>query len=831
MTQMADPHSPRTVMPPRPGTRKTDPEVYDRAARPVLEMAVQLATVSGVESSLLVQRAAEALDRFNADLQRAGVLPSTIQPARYALGLVLDQKARSNRAVNVPLWAAGAHRMLFDGRDMAPSTLRDFIRKAAEAGHDFDGVRLFLERRLADLDGKRTEFQRGGGSNWTGMTLVLVVGFVLLVAGWAGFVEWRFHRDLTSIFQGEALDSGLDRSGILPDLPQRLTHLAAAVDRVRSSAAKAPIAIFATPLGFNAAASADATYDAAVQRHVPAALARAIDTALSAEGQSLPLYDTLRAWSVLSGQADWSPSYLSGWLSDRAALLPDLQALAPHIARLRPPAEPLPPPDPELLAQARDFATQATEAERAYLEMQRSDAAAAVAPWLAEAAVPGLSVVVQRRSGVDMAVPIAGLFTSAGWDFARSVGAGVAVQTARAEAQRLFDQALPTQNNAPDLVLDILQRETLARWKAFLADLQVRPFSDPAQAVLVSGRLSLPDSPLEVLLPEVWAQVGGQDRTRPHALQLRIASEFAAMIQYAEDGRMGEIATLFAALNVALGAMDKDEPRGLQRLTSAQGKVATLSALRTAPLVVVQIVEDVLAQTTASQSDPLSNPLTKAWQAEVLSLCKATTEARFPFADGSDASLNEVATLLAPGAAMDRFFRTRAEPYIDTTADPWRWKPDARFAGLDPKSAEFFQRTQAVAAGFFGANGQAGAEMTLSALAERGKAFIALGGAGGPVETNLDPLTLPWPGVDPSAGVEVRFSSADGTASILQPGEWGFFRTLDGLRLRERDGGKRFLVDLKSGGARLFLEIAFPAEANPLSRWTLLKGLQCPTAL
>ena len=820
------PNSPRTILPPKRGGREFAPDVYERAAGPVLRIIEQLATIRGVEAQVLVQRAAEALDRFDAELERAGVPGSTVQPARYALGLVLDQTARRNRAVDVSLWGAGAHRLIFDGRDISAATLRDFIRKAAEAGPPFQPVRDFMERRLAVLEGSRTRFDRNAGAGWTGITLVLILAFVLLVAGWAGFVEWRFHRDLTRLFDAEARDIGLDRDGVLPDLPQRLTRLGDAARGVAEAAQKAPIRIFAGPLGFDAAVRADAVYDAAVQKHLPQALARAVDTALGSEGESLPLYDTLRAWSILSGQADWTPDYLAGWLSDRVGMLPDLQPLVPHIARLRPPSSPLPLPDPELLDQARGFAANAPEPARAYLELQRSAGAAALVPWLPETAVPGLSVVMQRRSGAAMA-PIPGLFTQVGWEYARRVGAGLAVQVARAEAARLFDTAPATANDAPDQVMDLLQRDTLLHWKGFLADLQVRPFSDPEQAVLVSGHLAAPDSPLARLLPEVWAQVGGLDRTRPHALQLRIASDFAALIQYSEDGRMGEIAGLFASLNVALGAMDRDEPRGLQRLMSAKARGATLAALRTAPPMVVQIVEDVLVQTSAAQADPLSNPLTKAWQTEVLALCKQVTEAHYPFAEGPDAPLGEVTRLLGAGGTIDTFYRTRAEPYIDTSSTPWRWKPDARFAGLDPKGAEFLQRTQAIAAGF---SGQA-TELTLAALAERGKTFVAIGGQGGPVETTLDPLTLAWPGTDPAAGAEVRFTSAGGSATISQPGEWGLFRILDGIRLRERDGGKRFLVDLKSGSARLFMEVALPAEANPLSRRKLLKGLACPTAL
>jgi type VI protein secretion system component VasK len=823
----SEPNSTRTVLPPRRGARRSDPEVYEVAAGPVLLMVEQLASVRGVEAQLLVQRAAEALDRFDADLERAGVVPSTIRPARYALGLLLDQVARKNRAVNVALWGAGAHRLIFDGRDISSATLRDFIRKAEEAGPDFAGVQAFMERRLKVLEGSRTAFDRNLGAGWTGITLVLILAFVLLVAGWAGFVEWRFHRDLTRLFDAEALDIGLDRDGALPDLPQRLSRLSAAADGIGRAAEKAPIWLFAGFLGFDAAAHADGVYDKAVQKHLPGALARAVDAALATEGESLPLYDTLRAWSVLSGQADWSSAYLASWLVHRAGAMADLQPLVPHVARLRSPEESLPQLDVELLAQARVFAADAPEPARAYLELLRSEGAAELAPWVPEVAVPGLDVVLQRRSGMAMDAPIAGLFTQAGWDYARKVGAGLAVQTTRTEAARLFDSPPPQENDAPDKVLDILQRETLAHWKSFLGDIQVRPFSNPEQAVLVSGRLAAPDSPLAMLLPEVWAQAGGQDRTRPHAMQLRIASDFAALIQYSEDGRMGEIADLFANLNVALGAMDRDEPRGLQRLMNAKSRGATLAALRTAPPMVVQIVEDVLAQTSAAQADPLSNPLTKAWQTEVLSLCKQVTQGRYPFAEGADVPLSEVAALLGTGGAIDRFYRTRAEPYIDTSSAPWRWKPDARFAGLDPKSAEFLQRTQAIAAGFTGQ----GTELTLAALAERGKTFVAVGGQGGPVETTLEPLKLTWPGPNPSAGTEVRFTTSAGSATMTEPGEWGLFRILDGIRLRERDGGKRFLIDLKSGDARLFMELTVPTEANPLSRWGLLKGLACPTAL
>ena len=805
--------------------------VFDRLAEPVLAYGERLATVQGEDMNDLLRHAATLLDRFAADAQRAGVILSAIPPARYALALILDVKARANRAFDLRVWAAGAHRYLFDGRDISPGTLHDFISKAAEAGHDFDGVRGFLQSCLARIESQRRSFDTSQGTNWTGIVIVLITAFVLAVLGRVGFAEWRYHHALTLVFQAEALQIGLDRSGEVPNLAQRLDQLATAAQRVRVARDKAPLTLFSGLAGFDAADRADAVYLAALQRHLPGVLAKGIDLSIASDGGAAALYDTLRAWSILSGQADWAPDYLAGWAAEQAARNPMLAGLSTHIPRLAPPALPLPQPDAELLAQAAGFAAEADEADRAFLELRRSKAATELPAWQASVAIAGLADVMQRPSGLPITATIPGLFTAPGWDYARDFGAGIAVQTARTEAARLFPKPPENQNTTPDLVMDSLQRETLRQWRGLLDDLRVRSFNDPETAVLVSGKLALEKSPLDTLLREIWAQAGGNDRKRSHAQQLSVAAEFAAMIQYVEQGRMTEIAALFASLNVALGAKDRDEDKGQQRLMTAQDRARSVAALRVAPRVVVQIVEDTLAQTGVAHADLLTNPLTRAWQTEALQACTETTTAHFPFADGEDADLAMVSRVLAPGGVVDRFFRSRVEPLLDTSALPWRWKPEARFAGLTPDSALFFQRSQAVSAGLFGSGGQIGTDLTLTALAERGKSFISIGGQGGPVEATTDSLRLNWPGTEPGKGIDISFQTPEGEARLTQTGDWGLLRLLSPLRLRERDDGKRFLVDLRSGDARLFLEIGFANEANPLSTLRFLRGFSCPPVL
>lgn len=802
-----------------------------RLAEPVLAYADRLATVTGEKQSDLLLHARTLLERFEFGLQRAGVPAPAVPPARAALALVIDQRARQNRAIDVADWGDASRRFLFDGRDVTAADLAEFLRRSAGMA-DYAGVTPLLALCLQRMEERRRAFDTSPvTANWTGMLAVLITAYALAVAGWMAWVEWRFHRDLGGAYAASAIEIGLDRAGPFPDLAARLDALWRETEVTRITRAKAPVNLFAGLTGHDAAVMAETAYQDALQRHLPGLMSRAIDRALASEGEPAAAYDTLRAWTILSGESDWQPAWLAGWAEDRATADPALAGLAPHLLRLeKPPVMPA-PPDGELLDQGRGIAAEASEPDRAYLELRRSAAVAALPAWQPDSAVPGLTTILRRRSGLPMATPIPGLYTQAGWDHARDFGAGLAVTAARDRASALFKTPPPPQNDTPDLLMDRLQDDTLARWQAYLADLRVPDFASTEVAVLVSGELARQASPLEGLLREVWVQAGGTDRARSHDQQIRVAAEFGPMIQYAEAGRMQEIGRLFAGLNVALAAQDRDQEKGQQRLMSVQDRAASVAALGVAPKVVVQLVEDTLAQTGAAHANLLSNDLTRRWQSEVLETCLAVTNARFPFADpGEDADPERMAQLLAPGGLIDRFIKTRAAEMLDMSATPWRWKPEARFEGLTPDSAIFLQRATEIGAGLF-PDGRLGATLTLSALAERGQARVVLGGTGGPVEAATDSLVLAWPGPDPAQGIEVTFATGSEEARLSAPGLWGLLRLVAPLRLRDRDNGQRFLVDLRAQNARLFLEILFDKPQNPLAQRMLMKGLTCPPLL
>ncbi|MFC6762356.1 type VI secretion system tip protein TssI/VgrG [Sulfitobacter porphyrae] len=291
---------------------------------------------------------------------------------------------------------------------------------------------------------------------------------------------------------------------------------------------------------------------------------------------------------------------------------------------------------------------------------------------------------------------------------------------------------------------------------------------------------------------------------------------------------MAEIARLFSTLNVALGAIDVNRKRGTERLMSVQDRARSIAALGAAPRIVVQIAEDVLAQSSQPEADSSDDPLTRVWQREVFPLCRDGVMGRYPFGPGADAALADVTALFGPQGAITTFLQSAARPFLETGESPWRWKPEARFAGLNLESAVFLERAAAISRGLFNEAGEMRQDFTLSALAERGQTLFAIGGEAAPVRARGETATLSWPGPAPQAGVEVSFRESADAARIQQPGPWGLLRLVDGVRLRLRDDGARVLLDLRTTSGRVFLNMSFTEPVNLISARRLLNDFSCP---
>ncbi|MBP7003298.1 ImcF-related family protein [Amaricoccus sp.] len=787
----------RTVVRPPPGAAA---DRWPGLARPVVTLADRLSRDPRPDTPRLAAEAGRALDDFARAARDAHLPAAGIAAASQALALVLDARARGNPALDARAWARGFAGPL---RGADPEGLRAAARRA-----DRDLAR-FLGHCLDAAAAVRPPARprRGLGP------AALVVAFVAALAAWAGWIEWRYAARLAAtmpVADGASLDT-----------------LAAEASRIEAAAKASPLGLAARIPWLDPGRRARAEYAVAADARIPGPLAAAIDGALASEGEPAALYDDLRARAILSGEADWRPGFLAGWIADRARDYPGLAPLAPHAPAMTGPPPDLAPPDPAVLAEARRFAAEGDPADRAFVELRRDPRAEALPDWAAPDAAASLADILVRRSGRPIAEGVPGLYATPGWSFARDGGATDAAALAAREAGRLVGDDRQAE---PEEVLARLQVATIAAWRGYLADLRVRPFSDQPGALLVSGSLAASPSPLDALIRAVWREVGGGDHGRGFAEQVRIGAAFTPAIQFVEGGGMAEISRIFASLNVALATLDADSRLGAEALMGVQARAAGVVALNQAPPIVAQIVVDTLAQTAASNEGLLRSRVSIRWEQQAAEACRSAIDGRYPFGPGPDADPAAVAAVLGPDGVVDRFFAGEVAALVDADASPWRWKAEARLTGLAPESAAFFERAAAIRARLF-PDGAARAAPTLIPLAQSRPASVSLGGATAPLDARSgDPATLDWPGPDPAAGFALAFGPRPGDGRAAA-GPWGLLRFLDGLRLRPRDDGRRFLVDARVGADRAYFQLDFPSAANPVAARPLLRGLTCPARL
>ena len=83
---------------------------------------------------------------------------------------------------------------------------------------------------------------------------------------------------------------------------------------------------------------------------------------------------------------------------------------------------------------------------------------------------------------------------------------------------------------------------------------------------------------------------------------------------------------------MALAALDADAEVGRRRLMDVQARAASIATLSQAPRLVVQIIEDVLAQTARSHEGLLKPRAALVWQRDLGPACRAAIAGRYPFA-------------------------------------------------------------------------------------------------------------------------------------------------------------------------------------------------------
>ncbi|MFA6967323.1 type VI secretion system membrane subunit TssM [Bosea sp. (in: a-proteobacteria)] len=241
---------------------------------------------------------------------------------------------------------------------------------------------------------------------------------------------------------------------------------------------------------------------------------------------------------------------------------------------------------------------------------------------------------------------------------------------------------------------------------------------------------------------------------------------------------------------------------------------------------------------------------------QVSRVCTEILANRYPFVKASarEVPLADFARLFAPGGIMDKFYKERLEPYVDSSKAQWNWRVESRVArSLSPTTLREFQRASEIKEAFFPTGGNLPSFQMIvvpTALsADAASAKLEINGFTVASQQGVNtPVPVMWPGAGigrtavtltlggASGGGAFGggfFSSGpsapSGEAKLFEAnGVWSFFRMLDaGAMLKQ---GDNVGLTLSGGGRQVGYQFGVGSLKNPLVL-PALRDIRCPAGI
>jgi len=254
----------------------------------------------------------------------------------------------------------------------------------------------------------------------------------------------------------------------------------------------------------------------------------------------------------------------------------------------------------------------------------------------------------------------------------------------------------------------------------------------------------------------------------------------------------------------------------------------------------VRSMVETLSQSGATQAQAAERSNLSQDLKPVTDFCKRAIAGRYPLVDQSprDVLPEDFNQMFGPGGLMDEFFQKRLAALVDTSTQPWRYRPVADRPAVTTASLAQFERAARIKDIFFRGGGR-GAAMRLDFKPMDMDAAITqftmdvdgqlVKYAHGPVV----PMAVQWPGPKGSNQVRVEIApgSASGAASgMTVDGPWALFRTLDRAKTEQADVPERFLVTFTLDNRRARFEVTTNSVQHPI-RLKELREFGCPDGL
>jgi type VI secretion system protein ImpL len=303
------------------------------------------------------------------------------------------------------------------------------------------------------------------------------------------------------------------------------------------------------------------------------------------------------------------------------------------------------------------------------------------------------------------------------------------------------------------------------------------------------------------------------------------------------DSIMGLLNANYTALIAASSALSNGS---LPPVSDALAKLQVTADTLPAPL------REILLQMASSGSVAINHEtgrlLFSQMQAAIGDSCRLDIEGHFPFALDSerDVNMGDFTRMFALGGTLDEFFTKTLAPFVDTSANPWRYKVLPDSIGIVPgPDLEPFQHAKAIREVFFDPQGKQVLWKLDLRVTDLDPTIVGLSididGQGmvyqhGPVV----PFSVTWPGPRGGAHVEMTANPRinPDTSSISVDGPWALLRLLSAAQAKiVPTVTGRTSIEFKFDGRSAVLDVGGSgALPNPIAS-DLLTTFQCPSGL
>lgn len=498
----------------------------------------------------------------------------------------------------------------------------------------------------------------------------------------------------------------------------------------------------------------------------------------------------------------------------------------------------------------------------------------------------GTEVVFQRRSGIDLADEVPGLWTYQGYQsIFKPESRAIALQLLKeqwvlGEIEDLGDiqETAREVDRLMEEVTRLYFEEYIEVWDRLLADIEVVPLSSGGKAVDVLNEASRPSSPLKKVLVAVAKELNlkyltdtqreiettacqnamrgvnrainrigirrsnSTDCDREEADPTLVDEHFEELIELAENdgGDIDRVLLVLEDMYVYLDeVVNTGEPSPGNR--DPAPKLRSNSRRQPQPL---QNWMKSLAWSVQKTSEVVvaagaTNRINQDWTAQVVPTCRQVTSTRYPFVPNSnqETTLREFGQLFGPGGTIDQFYNQHLASYMDTTASPWIWKrtsPDSpRF---NRQSARSLELARNVRDSFFQDGGMRPSirfQLTPVFLDDAVDSFtLSLEGQTlnyrhGPIRS----VRMNWPGDGDFAQVQLQIDppSTRGRSTVIIDGPWAWLRLLDRSRITpDETDPSAVIVEFDVDGRIARFRLQSDSTVNPFTIPDLVE-FSCPS--